>query len=245
MILSPQGQAFKEMLFGAISKPSERDRQVRLGPSELGSCAFCVGYTMARKFYDLPERDGDGFGYAAWLGTAIHHWMETQLELPIGTLRERKVETVEVAGYGVIKGTTDLIVPELGLVCDWKFPGKYSYDQYALLDRMGKHLPNNYRYQAQLYAYGARKQGLPVERCLVFLFPRHTNSLRDTLVFEEQYNEQMVEMVQKRAEAILEDVHDGNLWAIESDEGCYSCERHGRPAEINDYRQLVKEEQTV
>ena len=237
MILSPEGQAFKDMVLGAISRPTERDRQVRLGPSELGSCAFCVGYTMARKFYDLPERDGSGFGYAAWLGTAIHHWMETQLELPIDTLRERKVETVEVVGYGLIKGTTDMIVPELGLVADWKFPGKFSYDKYALLDRMGKTLPSGYRYQAQAYAYGARKQGLPVERCLVFLFPRHTNSLSDTLVFEEPYNEQMVELVRQRAEAILEDVHDGNLWAIASEPDCFNCDRHGRPAEINDYRE--------
>ena len=237
----------RDYLMEQFSQQSERDKQIKVGPSSLGGCPFCLGYDMARKFYDLPLRAGSGFGYAAKLGTMLHHWMENFMPMPEGTLREVKVETVEVKGYGLITGTTDLIIPhpDWRAVGDWKWPGKWAYDKYALLKRLGKPLPNDYRYQIQLYAYGARKQGLPVERCLVFLFPRHTNSLRDTLVFEEQYNEQMVEMVQKRAEAILEDVHDGNLWAIESDDGCYSCERHGRPAEINDYRQLVKEEQTV
>ena len=241
----PSSDQIRHYLMDQFSQESERDRQVRVGPSELGGCAFDVGYAMARKFYDLPPREGSGFGYAAKLGTMLHHWMENFMPMPEGTQREVKVETVEVKGYGLIKGTTDLIIPAWEAVGDWKWPGKYSYDKYALLKRLGKPLPNNYRYQVQLYAHGARRLGVPVSRGLVFVWPRHSNSLDDLLVFEEPYNEQMVELVRQRAEAILEDVHDGNLWAIQSEPDCFNCDRHGRPAEINDYRDLVKEEQTA
>jgi hypothetical protein len=237
-----RAEEFVEILLNAIAKPSERDKQVKLGPSEIGGCYFCVGYTMARRFYDLPEREGEGFGYAAWLGTALHHWMETQLVLPVETLREVKLETVEVAGYGLIRGTCDLIVPDFGLVGDYKFPGKFSYEKYALAKRMGEGLPPNYRYQAQLYAHGARRQGLPVDLCLVVLFPRHTNSIRDVLTFAEPYREEMVELARRRAEAILEDIHDGNLWALPSDEDCYQCDKHGRPDEIQNYTEQKKEQ---
>lgn len=235
----------RQYMMEGFSEESDRDRQVKIGPSELGGCAFCVGYTMARKWYELPKRGSEVFGYSAKLGTMLHEWMERHHPMPEGTLREQKLETVTVEGYGLVKGTADLIIPAWEATGDYKFPGKASYDEYALRKRMGKPPPNNHVYQGQLYAHGARKLGIPVSRHLVFVFPRHSNSLRDLLVFEMQYREELVEAVVRRAEAIVEDIHDGNLWAIESEDGCYSCERHGRPAEINDYRQLVKEEQTA
>lgn len=245
MSLSTQGEIFKEMVVNAVSRPTARDKQVKAGPSELGSCAFCLGYTMARKWYDLPERDGSGFGYAAFLGTALHHWFESQLVLPVDTLREHKLDTVTIEGYGLIRGTADLIVPSMGLVIDYKFPGKWSYDTYAYLHRTGGSLPNNYTYQGQIYAYGAHRMGIPVERCMVFLFPRHTNSLRDLLVWDVPYRPELVDRVVRRAEAIVEDIHDGNLWALPSDDDCFMCEKHGRPEEINNYRESSRREQAA
>ena len=30
-----------------FTRRSARDKQVKVGPSEIGGCAYCVGYTMA------------------------------------------------------------------------------------------------------------------------------------------------------------------------------------------------------
>jgi hypothetical protein len=212
-----------EIMKGSISKRSERDKQVNVGPSELGGCAYCVGYTMASKFYELPERNR-GFGYAAWLGTMCHFWLEHNLELPVESLREHKVKVFDIEGYGTVRGSTDLLVPEWERTFDFKFPGKYSYDKVALALRTGGFPSNAYRYQQQCYAHGANKAGITVKNSVILFFPRHTNSIEDVIPYEEPYRPEMVDLLQRRTEAIWEDVQDGNLDLIPSDDDCFECD---------------------
>ena len=220
---------------GSITKPSARDKQVKLGPSEIGGCYFCVGYTVARRFFDLPPRREDSFGYAAWIGTMCHEWLERHLVLPAETLREHRVQVFDVANYGTISGHTDLVVPEWKRIFDWKFVGEYSYEKLRLArakDPEGWRPSNQYRYQQQLYAHGLNQAGIEVEACTIVFFPRHLNNLDAVIAFEEPYTEEMAYLAKARLEAIIEDVLEGRLGDLPSDPDCFECssfQGSGRP----------------
>lgn len=231
-----------------FTRRSARDKQVKLGPSEVGSCTYCVGYTMAAKLCEMPKRDGD-FGYAAWIGTMAHYWLEQNLVLnhpatgePLDTLREHKVHVFDIEDYGTINGHLDIFTPAFGETGDYKFPGKWSYDKLTLalakrrkflmqgdLEEAAKWGPSQqYRYQQQLYAYGATKQGHVVERCRIIFLPRHTNSIRDVIHWVEPYQPEMVEKAIARTNLIWEYTQSGQLGELPSDDSCYTCDTVGR-----------------
>lgn len=239
-----------------FTRSSDRDRQTVLGPSEIGGCVYCVGYTMAAKLCEMPKRDG--WGYAAWIGTMAHYWLEHNLILedpitggPVETLREHKVEVFEVPRYGLIKGHTDLAVPSWGRSFDFKFPGKWSYEkvQSAIakhrfylkkgdLEEAAKWGPSKqYRYQQQLYLHGLIAQGHEMEACRIIFLPRHSNNLQDVIHWEEPYNPQMVQDALTRTSMIFDYVEDGQLGELESDPDCYRCDTYGR-GDLTTYNEL-------
>lgn len=242
------------MFTAGFTRQSARDKQTILGPSEIGGCEYCVGYTMASKLCEMPKRDG--WGYAAWIGTMAHYWLEQNLVLTdpvtgevVPTLREHKVEVFEIPGYGLIKGHCDLQVADITV--DYKFPGKWSYEkvQTALakrryhlgkgeLEKAAKLGPSlQYRYQQQLYAHGMRKQGIEINRCRIIFLPRASNNLQEVIHWEEPYQPEMVEKALERTIMILAYIEDGQLGAFESDKDCYTCDVYGR-GDLTNYNNL-------
>lgn len=230
-----------------FSQRSERDKQVKLGASEIGGCPYCVGHTMAQKLPDPPKKRDDDFGYAAWIGTMCHYWLEHNLVLrgndgaELETLREFKVTAGTIGDYGTLSGNLDLYVKAFRRTFDYKFPGKYSYDKVKLAIRKGQMaldagkpltkdmMPSSqYRYQQQMYAHGLIQLGYEVETCRIIFLPRHSNNLQDVLHWEEPYNPEMVEAAFNRAEQIWEVVKAGDLAELESDPDCYTCDTAGR-----------------
>lgn len=235
----------ERLILGSITKPSERDKQVKIGPSAVGGCAYCVAYTMAHKLPEKPLPRGDeGFGYAAWIGTMCHEWLENHLDLgdDYSQNHEEKLYIGEIEGYGSLKGSCDLYVPELAMTFDWKFPGKWSFEKLQLALKKGsiaekrgdpitrEHLPSTqYRFQQQLYAHGQHLLGRPIEECAIVFFPRHSNDVNDVTFWSEPYQPAMVEAAFARTNQIWEDVQNGELSEIPSDFGsCYTCDTYGR-----------------
>lgn len=221
----------EDLILSAFTKQSERDKQTKIGPSEIGGCAYCVGHTLSqRSKHPAPDRGDSGFGYAAHIGTMCHYWMEHHLpqRIPYEAFPERKVKVFDLEGYGTIGGTSDLYVPELAATFDWKFPGKWSHDKMKLALRSGGTPSNDYRYQQQCYGQGFINEGLPVEKCVIVFFPRHSNRVEDILFYEEAFQPKMVEAAKSRLETIWEWVQEGELAEIESDADCYTCNTYGR-----------------
>jgi hypothetical protein len=213
---------------------------------------------MASKLCEMPSRD-DGFGYAAWIGTMAHYWLEQNLVLehpvtgePLDTLREHKVSVFDIPDYGTIKGHLDIYTPAFRETGDYKFPGKYSLEklQTALakrrralnagdLEEAAKYGPSlQYRYQQQLYAHGLTQLGYEVERCRIIFLPRHTNDIRDVIHWVEPYQPEMVEKALARTILIWEYVQAGQLGELPSDDDCYTCDRVGR-GDLTNYNETL------
>lgn len=244
---APPLESVKQMWLKGFTKPSSRSLQAKLGPSEVGSCHYCVGYTMAAKLCDMPDRDPDPFGYAAHIGTMCHYYLEHKLDLVYGagyeieSFRETKLKDIfEVEGYGSISGNCDLMVPDWHRTFDYKFPGSWSYDKVQMAIRKGQmalkrgdevtsaHKPSmQYRVQQQIYAQGWIQQGYQIDSCVIIFLPRHTNSLTDVIFWEEEVNPALYKAAIANVGTVWEYVKDGELGLLESDPDCYTCGDRG------------------
>ncbi len=226
----------ERLILGQITKPTARDQQSSIGPSQIGECPYCLGVELAKS---LPEmyrvHDADDFGFTAWRGTAIHHYIEQTFDIP-GALHEQRFEVFDLEGYGRISGSCDLLYPPY--IVDWKAQGKYSYDLFKLYGPSTK-----YRVQQHLYAYGARKKDHPIDRVCIASLPQTSNNVQDIRFWYEDYNEALALAALDRLETIWEYVRDGELQALPSElkktpvpgekpqqpnDICYQCDRKGR-----------------
>jgi len=253
----PDLHTVKTQFLKSIAKPSERDKQIKVGPSSIGGCAYCLGYDMAAKLCDMPNREAEKFGYAAWLGTGVHYWMEHNLDLAHGagyeieTFRETKLKDIfEIPGYGSIGGSCDLMVPDWYRTFDFKFPGKFSHEKVQMALAKGRmaasrgeeiipylHMPPmQYRVQQQVYRKGWEQLGYRIDKCVIAFLPRHTNDINDAIIWEEDANDALYEGAVARAISIWEYVQAGQLDDIPSETAnpknpdeitCYTCGPRG------------------
>lgn len=247
LIEAPPLQEVKNAFIKGFTKPDSRSLQTKLGPSEVGSCAYCVGYTMASKLCDMPDRDPSLFGYAAHIGTMCHYYLEHKLDLAHGagydieSFRETKLKDIfEVEGYGTVSGSCDLMVPDWCRTFDFKFPGAWSYDKVSSAIAKGRnalkqgkevtsaHKPSmQYRVQQQIYAQGWIQQGYKIGSCVIIFLPRHTNSINDVIFWEEEVNPTLYEAAVANVNTIWSYVTDGELDDLPSDPDCFVCGPRG------------------
>lgn len=229
-----------EELLNKFKQPSQRSFQVKIGPSGIGGCPYCVGETLA---YRLPELYSDlkhvpSSSYATWLGSMGHSGIENEyfFDHPDLNMRhltvedgiaETKVHVYDLEGYGSISGSIDLLFKNE--IFDYKFLGKFGYDKMCLEYRKDNtRIPNTtYRVQQHVYAYGARKAGFDVERVNIIAFPKHKSNWSDVKVFTEEYNEELVTAAFDRLELIWKNVREGKLKELPSQEDCYKCNNGG------------------
>lgn len=156
------------------------------------------------------------FSLFPWLGTAGHAQLE-RTTFP-DALHEMKLYVGDVPGYGPIKGTTDLFIPDEGLVVDWKFVGLKKIKEYR-----SKGAPTQYRYQIQLYARGCELAGYGVKSVAVVFIPRDSGDISDIFVHEEQYQPEMAARALERAGLVYQQALEKGWEELPSDDGCWRC----------------------
>lgn len=163
----------------------------------------------------MPESN-----YAAWFGTAVHYYLEHNLEL--GT-PESKWGVYDLKDYGQISGNIDLVLD--GEVFDFKVVGKSSFDKMALAYRKfpGCIPTVGYRAQQMLYAFALRQAGQDIEAVNLMIFPKHKWQWKDVVFYRELYNQEVVDKALDRLERIWEAVKAGDLEELPVDENCFSC----------------------
>lgn len=209
-------------IIDGITRPSDRDGQRSIGPSEIGNpCDYCVGRALCRKYPELwrspdPLHD-DHFGLKAWVGTAVHAKLEEDVDIP-GAVKESTITIAELADYGTISGHADLYWN--GIICDYKTTDRAKLD---LIKVNGP--PLSYLRQINLYAYGANRYHpeMPVDQvCLLFL-PRDSNRLSDGWAFYARHVPEAAEASLRRLEHLWRAVQAGLASDLPGDAECYRC----------------------
>lgn len=210
--------SLKALVLAEVTQGTERDKQRRAGPSNIANpCPKCVGQSLA----GVPD-DRD-FSLYPWIGTAVHYFMEHNT-FPDAE-HELKLYVGEVVGYGPIKGTTDMyiIVEEpdgtlTAYVLDWKIVGLKKIKSYIVNGP-----PEQYRYQANLYARGIELAGKRVDKIAICFIPRDSGNANDIYIFEEEYQPELAQAALDRAGLIYEYVENGTWETLPSDDDCYQC----------------------
>lgn len=219
-----------------LTKPSERDKQRRVGPSELGDlCERC----LAEKLLGVHQEEKN-YPLAPMIGTAFHLYLENTIGLE-GYLKETRVPVGTIKGYGSIRGTADGFDTATGHVVDYKVLSKKKIKAFSSAtffdedrnpefysDSLTEAQLKKYYYQMQLYGLGMENAGYEVNHTSLILFPRDCTvesvmSASHELCFK--YNREAALNVLERANQIFKWATDNrdNLEELNSHPGCYYC----------------------
>ena len=225
-----------DQLIRELSKPSARDRQRKVGPSELGDlCERC----LAEKLLGIHE-DENSHPLAPIIGTAFHLYLENVIGLK-GYLKETKVTVGTVDGYGDISGTCDGFDVATGHVVDYKVLSKKKIKAFSSAtffneqqepefysDSRTELQLKKYFYQMMLYGRGLENSGHEVNYCSLVLFPRDC-TIESVLQASHElcfkYDRAAALAVLERANQIFQwaDENRDNIRELDSHPGCYYC----------------------
>lgn len=220
-------------------EPNERSKQKMVGPSAIGGCPYCLGYALMQeeppgKLPSWIKTDDEPDGLAAWIGTAVHYYLEHEIIPQVmeeegrdltKIVAEDKVPIYELEGYGLIQGNID--VHDDVEIVDWKIVGDWSWNK-LLMESLSNpdSLPRKqYRVQQHLYAYGLRQQGLDIEQVSMAVFKKTSNSWGDIEIYTESYNQDVVDSALQNLEIIYTIAKAGKFNDLPQDAECYQCSR--------------------
>lgn len=224
----------------AAMQPDERGRQKLVGASQIGGCPYCLGYALMQE--EPPEgktpawiqSSDDPEGLAAWIGTAVHYYLEHEIIPQVmeeegwdktKIVPEEKVAIYELEDYGVIKGNID--VHDDVEIVDWKIVGDWSWNKMLMesLEYENRIPRKQYRVQQMLYAYGLRQLGYKIKKVSLAVFKKTSNSWGDIEIYSEDYNQNVVDAALQNLELIYKLAKDRKFDDLPQDEDCYVCSR--------------------
>lgn len=212
--------AVLDLVHRTIQKPSERDVQSAVGPSDIGDpCDLCLASKMARRASVQVGKGRDaGFSLKAWIGTAVHSKLEEDLDLPDGhAAKEAKVFIHEIPGYGKIHGHIDLQLLLLRICVDYK-----TTDMAKLKLMKLDGVPWSHVVQLMLYTYGLRKAGVDMTHAALVYIPRDNNDPKNIWVAAAEYDESIALKALARVEDLWAKLLKGET-NFTSDSKCFVC----------------------
>lgn len=220
----------RDLVTATITMQSDRDRQSLPGPSDLANpCDVCVARKIAASCgIHLGNENGGSrsFSLKAWVGTAIHQKLERDLPriYPRGDrmdpnfYQEVTVTIGEIPGLGTIRGHTDLYLPKIGSVVDWK-----TADIRKIKVYQNAGVPASHAGQTMLYLRGLRNSGKRADKAVLVYIPRDSNKVSDIWVASCAYQEGIATGLLNRAQNLVEVVRSGQTGNLASDPDCYVC----------------------
>lgn len=203
--------AIRDEVIHEITRPTDRDKQRKVGPSEIGNpCTQCLGRALTN------ERREQDFSLYPWLGTAGHYYLEDNTFKD--EEHELRLRVGHINGYGDITGTTDMWYKKYKAAVDWKFVGNKKIKQYRTSG-----VPDQYRYQIMMYGLGLHLKGEPIENIAIVFIPRDSGNVKDIWVHEEAWNKEMAEAALERAQAVFDHVKVHGWRDLPQDDDCYQC----------------------
>lgn len=197
-------------------------------------CTRCLADDMLN-----APREQSVYNMGAIIGTAIHAYLEER-NLDELALREQSNTVGYIEGYGTIKGSTDLYLPQYGAILDWKTTTRDKLEKYKKVDamppseyeldsvRVARKTVERYFRQTQLYAMGMENAGhKPQTLNITFLCRDGQIVDRDVYALKpREYNREFAEYIFQRAADLWGFLSEGgDPDELNSDDDCYYCSR--------------------
>ena len=221
----------RQQILDALFLPTDRDKQRRIGPSDLSNtCARCLADAM------LGTGGGDEgpapYELTTTIGTAVHALLEERVQSLYRSMHtEAKVYVGEVEGYGPIRGTSALYAPTTGTVVAYKTTTRAKIKQYkngytfGADDRVVFYNDTLYKHYRQAHLYAEAFEH--VETVAIFYIPRDGHNRSDTLWLEFPYDQMLAVNIKEMAAGVLEYARPHGPEAIESNPECFTCTTRG------------------
>lgn len=211
----------RDMVLNTIQKPSERDLQATVGPSDLSDdCDYCLAAKMSvRAGAALGMKSPEGFSLKAWTGTATHAKLESDIDLPEGhVITEEKVFIHHIANYGDVYGHVDVQFPPMESWNDYKTTDLAKLKSYRI-----NGVPIRHARQLMMYGFGLNRIR-PMKIAGLIYLPRDSNNVNDIWVATANYDERLAVESLERAERIYAQILKGDF-NFASAPGCWICSR--------------------
>lgn len=206
----------KEATVGLFQQESERDKQHKVGASQISDpCTRHLAHALVR-----TEQAPQKYWLGGKIGTAVHGFLEAAIAsssdvLFADAIVEQKIILGDVAGYGTVSSKPDLVLPSHRLLLDWKTSSRpkvkkiQNFIDGIKQDAASEYTVRKYLGQANLYAWGLNKAGTPIDTIgLVFINRDGTNE-NDIYVLPVPYDEEFASGLWDRLLSIWQGLEAG------------------------------------
>jgi CRISPR/Cas system-associated exonuclease Cas4 (RecB family) len=229
--LSLSDTQVKEMTVGLFLQESERDKQHKVGASQISDpCTRHLAHALVR-----TEQEVQKYWMGGKIGTAIHGFIERAIAdsgdvLLDGAIVEQKIRLGVLDGYGTISSKPDLVLPGSQHLIDWKTTSRTKIKKLQNFvaglkhDSASEYTLRKYIGQAQLYAWGLNQGGTKIDKVTLVFINRDGTYENDIWTFSVDYDEEFALQLWNRLETLWSELQDGahpESYAPHPD--CYKC----------------------
>lgn len=222
-----------------ITRPSERDKQVQVGASDMAQpCGRHLALKMKGMKSEHPQ--SQQWMMKAVIGTAVHEYVENMNNDP-DVLVEVRVTLGEIPGYGVIKSTSDQFHVPSGTVGDLKttetrklpdIKAAWRAIQYGTEDEENFqwYSVQSHINQMHLYGLGQENAGHTVNWLQITYVCRDGGSPVDHIWGSPplRYDREWAQALWERSQNLWKWLQDGNdPYILEHTKGCFDCSQEG------------------
>lgn len=207
---------------------TDRNLQVHLGPSEIGTPC---DRQVVGKLVGFPNTNHVTDPWPSFMGTAGHAAMELVFERVNARLERIRFHTErKVEPHVDHRGTSDLFDEDEFVVLDHKFLGESGMAHL----RSPAGPPIKYKVQLLLYALGYRRLGFRVDRVAIIGWPRTGSSVDGMYVWDHVLTPADDELLQQLfarmawRQDVAERIRRGEMYlsqvpAVPDEDDCYFC----------------------
>jgi hypothetical protein len=221
-----------------LKAQTDRDKQIHIGASNMSQlCDRCLGDDMVGIRHE-PSRYWGG----AVVGTAIHQYVEYRLlnEEAVQSMypevrTEHRMVLGEIEGYGTVKSTSDLYLPDVMAVGDIKTTTQKKLDliiqavQLPQSESESKSVTDaryklaTYVNQLMLYGRGYEDQGFEVKNVSLLFVCRDMLTDDHIYAYTREYSREWADRVWNRAVRMWEFLQSHDVDELDSHDLCWYC----------------------
>ena len=232
------GLKTKELLIGLLQSETERDKQRKVGASQISNP--CTKH-LALALSGAPQEPSK-YWLGGKIGTAVHLLIEDLIakadlakfpELE-DCMVEQSIVLGELPEYGVIKSKPDLALVKDRHLIDWKTTKRdeakriQKWLDTGVINAKTEYTMKKYMAQGQLYAWGLNNMGVTIETIALAFISRDGTNEADIVVVDFEYDEVAAMKLWRRLELLWEELQSGiHPESYAGDADCFNCAING------------------